>query len=681
MLHSVRTKLLTLLVAVVVATVAATTIIHTYLFRTHQVWYLQASALAVGTAVRSLLEQLHAQKPGVLLASLGDMNRYCHAIAMANYPTLAAIAVIDANGKTLFGNIPSEIRNTPLVNALFQDRTVLANLLAEDKPRFMDVAPGARGDLSPSMTAVIPIHGTGGEPTGAVVVALWADAVEHDLRTLVLTSLLAGLCVTLLAAALGRWGVDWVVMNPLQRLLQAIREVSVQGAGTGGRIAIGKADELETLGQAFNDMLERLESSRSALARNEQFLEVIVENIPILLGVQEATDLRFVRFNRAGESMFGLRREELLGRTPHEVFPTEAATRYVARDQAILAAGVPVDVPEERVQSKILGERIFYTRKIPLFDEQRRPVYLLGISEDITERRHMEDVRRFGAFQAGIAEMSVSVLHNIGNAVTAVTDDAEQILRSAKELARVAELLAADIERTEITVSLMDKTTQGEQCIAVLRRLLTVQRGIVQAIQENGLQERSERIERSVRHIADIVRIQQSAVLPGGGASALSLQRVLEDALVMQGESLSRHDVTVTMQLDTSVDEITTYRNRLLQALINLIKNSYEAIRERQMEEHIAGHIVITTRPAVGGQVVLSIADNGIGIEQERLQNIFRFGYSTKVRGTGFGLHSVANFVQEQGGRIEAHSAGRHQGAEFVIQLPLRMIRESPIPA
>ena len=507
-----------------------------------------------------------------------------------------------------------------------------------------------------------------------MIVALWADAVDSDLRMLILTSLLAGLIVTLIAAALGRWGADFVVMHPLQRLLQAIREVSARGEETGGRVAIDRADELGTLGHAFNDMLERLERSRAALTSNEKFLEAIVENIPILLGVQDAATLRFVRFNRAGEATLGLRREDLLGRTPHEIFPVEAATRYVARDRAILAAGVPVDVPEERVQTKTLGERILYTRKIPIFDAKRRPIYLLGLSEDITERRHIEDVRRFGAFQAGIAEMSVSVLHNIGNAVTAITDDAEQILRAARDLGRVAELLLADADRTsKLLPSPGDSPHNLPQVVA---RLLTVQREIARTIQGDGIQERAARIERSVRHIADIVRIQQSAALPSGGSSSFSLQRLLDDALVMQGESLSRHEVTVTMNIDPKADEVTTYRNRLLQALINMIKNSYEAIRERQAEEPIAGHIVITSRAVSPERVELSIADNGIGIEQDRLQSIFRFGYSTKVRGSGFGLHSVANFVQEQGGHIEARSAGRNQGAELLIELPLRVVRE-----
>ncbi|CAK0757402.1 hypothetical protein CCP3SC1_280018 [Gammaproteobacteria bacterium] len=677
MLHSVRTKLLTLVISIVVVTVVATTVIHAYLFRTHQAWSLQTGALAAGTALRTLLEHIYEREPSLSSEDTNDINHYCSEM-VAVHPALAAIGVVDPAGKRLFGDIPNGITS-------FRDGVSLERVLMEGESQFTEARLDPNDEDAFSTVALIPIHDFLGRHAEVILVVLRADAIARDLGTLILVSLITGLLVAAVAAALGRWGTDLVVIYPLEKLLQTIREVTARGKETGGRVEIDRADEFGTLGQAFNDMLERLERSRAALTSNEKFLEAIVENIPILLEVQEATDLRFVRFNRAGEAMLDLRREDLLGRTPREVFPIEAATRYISRDQAILAAGVPVDVPEERVQTETLGERILYTRKIPILDEQRRPVYLLGISEDITERRHLEEIRRFGAFQAGIAEMSVSVLHNIGNAITAVTDDAEQILRGTEDLGRVAALLTADVERTTATLPIMDEqqaNTSERELKRVVMRLLAVQREVARTIaqiQSEGLRERAERIGRSVRHIADIVRIQQSAALPSGGAAAFSLQRAVNDALVMQGESLTRHEVAISVNLDPSVDEITTYRNRLLQALINIFKNSYEAIRERQGEEPIAGLITITSKSVAEGRLELRITDNGIGIDSVHLQDIFRFGYSTKARGSGFGLHSVANFIQEQGGSIGVKSAGLNQGAEFIIELPVRQIRKEPI--
>lgn len=66
-----------------------------------------------------------------------------------------------------------------------------------------------------------------------------------------------------------------------------------------------------------------------------------------------------------------------------------------------------------------------------------------GANHDITERKRAEELERFSAFQAGIAEMSTLVLHNIGNAITAVSQDAENIAHAGAELLHVASLLDA----------------------------------------------------------------------------------------------------------------------------------------------------------------------------------------------------------------------------------------------
>jgi len=66
----------------------------------------------------------------------------------------------------------------------------------------------------------------------------------------------------------------------------------------------------------------------------------------------------------------------------------------------------------------------------------------------------------------------------------------------------------------------------------------------------------------------------------------------------------------------------------------------------------------------------ISISDNGIGIAAENIVKLFTFGFTTRKRGKGFGLHSCANTARELGGSIEAHSEGLGKGATFVLTLP-----------
>jgi PAS domain S-box-containing protein len=130
------------------------------------------------------------------------------------------------------------------------------------------------------------------------------------------------------------------------------------------------------------------------LQRTHAFLDSIVENIPDMIFVKDARDLRFVRFNKAGEELLGHRRQDLIGRNDYDFFPKEEADFFTVKDRAVLESRKLLDIPEEPIDTKHRGMRVLHTKKIPLLDEEGRPQYLLGISEDITERKQVEEVLR-----------------------------------------------------------------------------------------------------------------------------------------------------------------------------------------------------------------------------------------------------------------------------------------------
>lgn len=139
----------------------------------------------------------------------------------------------------------------------------------------------------------------------------------------------------------------------------------------------------------FTDITERRKTEQE-LKKSETFLSNIVENIPNMLFVKDATALRFVRFNKAGEQLLGYSREELLGKNDYDLFPREEADFFTAKDREVLSANELVDIPEESIRMRDKTERILHTKKIPIPDESGEPLYLLGISEDITERKRAE---------------------------------------------------------------------------------------------------------------------------------------------------------------------------------------------------------------------------------------------------------------------------------------------------
>lgn len=130
------------------------------------------------------------------------------------------------------------------------------------------------------------------------------------------------------------------------------------------------------------------------LRRSEVFITSVLENLPNMIFVKDAKGLRFVRFNKAGEELLGYRRDELLGKNDYDIFPKEEADFFTAKDREVLRSGCLLDIPEEPIQTKDSGVRFLHTKKIPICGADGTPQYLLGISEDITERKQAEEALR-----------------------------------------------------------------------------------------------------------------------------------------------------------------------------------------------------------------------------------------------------------------------------------------------
>ncbi|MEK9142030.1 MAG: PAS domain S-box protein [Nitrospirota bacterium] len=124
--------------------------------------------------------------------------------------------------------------------------------------------------------------------------------------------------------------------------------------------------------------------------QSEAFVTSVLEHLPHMVFVKEASDLRFVRFNRAGEALLGKVQSELLGKTDYDFFPKPEADFFTTKDREVLANGSLVDIPEETIQTAA-GPRILHTKKLPIFGVDGTPRYLLGISEDITEQKRAEE--------------------------------------------------------------------------------------------------------------------------------------------------------------------------------------------------------------------------------------------------------------------------------------------------
>lgn len=133
------------------------------------------------------------------------------------------------------------------------------------------------------------------------------------------------------------------------------------------------------------EISERLHAEQEVRKTNV-FLDSIIENIPHMIFIKDAKDLRYLLFNRAGEDLVGRERDELLGKRDYDFFPQEEADFFVKTDREALEKVVPIDIPKESIHTQKKGIRVLHTRKIPIKDSLGNAAFLLGISEDITEQ-------------------------------------------------------------------------------------------------------------------------------------------------------------------------------------------------------------------------------------------------------------------------------------------------------
>ena len=407
------------------------------------------------------------------------------------------------------------------------------------------------------------------------------------------------------------------------------------------------------------------------LRRTQAFLNSVVENLPIGVFIKEAKEMRFVLWSKGNEELIGISRAEIMGKNDHDLFTKEEADAFTANDRKTLEHGHQVNVAEETIQTRHHGQRTLLTRKVPILDENGQPAYLLGISEDITERKlaeaELEQAQKKlvdTSHQAGMAEVATGVLHNVGNVLNSVNVSATLVMDHLKKskagsLTRVVAMLhehAADLG------AFLAGDPKGKQLPAYLEQLA----GHLANEQIVSIKE-LELLRQNIDHIKDIVAMQQSYAKVSGVLETVKVIDLIEDALRMNAGALVRHDVQLVREYHEHAPEITVEKHKVLQILVNLIRNAKYACDESNRHDKR-----LTVRVTNGDdRVRIAVADNGMGIPPENLTRIFAHGFTTKKDGHGFGLHSGALAAKELGGALHVHSEGSNRGATFTLELPI----------
>ncbi|MFK7818474.1 MAG: sensor histidine kinase [Planctomycetaceae bacterium] len=170
-----------------------------------------------------------------------------------------------------------------------------------------------------------------------------------------------------------------------------------------------------------------------------------------------------------------------------------------------------------------------------------------------------------------------------------------------------------------------------------------------------------------IKFIGDIVESQQTYARAAGLIEVVSVSKLFDFAITL----VAPHNLAA-IEIKRELDEDITLevdRQKVVQILSNLVKNGLEAHAGHPQESPT---IWLSSKRKGATTAQLSVRDNGAGITKESQAKLFSFGYTTKQTGHGFGLHSCSNDAISMGGSLSARSDGVGQGAEFVLELPIR---------
>jgi PAS domain S-box-containing protein len=500
-------------------------------------------------------------------------------------------------------------------------------------------------------------------------------------------------------------------------------------------------------------LLRREHATGERAKTAETFLNSIVDNIPNMIFIKDAGELRFIRVNKTGERLLGLSNQELIGKNDYDFFPEPQAKFFTQKDRQVLEAGIEINIPEEEIDTAALGKRWLHTRKVPILDDKGQPIYLLGISEDITESRQAEKDRKK-------TEVRFQTLFNSAADFIFVIDPEGKILQSNRYACDHSgyekhEIIGSNIKkfftgdsqdicdcnfpglrergynRADIEFVCKDGHIIQMECVATgvpdesgcFTSFLIIQRDVTdknRAQEEKQHQQEEmahvmrlssmgemasgmahelnqpltalvsycgtalklarempsppegyidilERASRQAHRAGEVIRHLREFVSKGGNdKTKVVLDDLIRGVIDFIRWDLRDRDIQVTFLPASRTCKIFINKIQIEQVLINLIRNSIEAIRGADIS---GGQVDIATRLAADGSTEISVADNGPGIEPSMSGLLFEPYQTSKETGMGMGLSISRSIIEAHNGKLWTDEQ-RQKGALFCMHLP-----------
>lgn len=360
------------------------------------------------------------------------------------------------------------------------------------------------------------------------------------------------------------------------------------------------------------------------------FLESILDNIPNIVFVKDGKTLQYLKINKAFEGLIGYTQSEFVGKTDYDVFPKKQADIFMEQDKNAIATWKVLDIPEEEVGTFSQGTKIFHTVKVPFRDQNRNGIYLIGISEDITDKV------------------------NLSKAQMAQKASEETLRRKIKFLDIAAHELRTPITSLSLLIQIAQK--KKDQNLPLNFDLLSRLKGP------------ADRLSRLVTDLLEMSRLERGllSLIPANEDVVALVNKCVEDfriqvpnrKIIFEGKGR-----VILVEMDSL---------RINQVLSNLLDNAIKYAEESDIE------ILIEDKT---DSARITVRDYGPGIPKEQQASLFTAfsrgssDSTIKTSGLGLGLSVSHGIIDLHKGQIGVNS-DKKKGCAFYFELPKKMAKQ-----
>jgi two-component system, NtrC family, sensor kinase len=369
--------------------------------------------------------------------------------------------------------------------------------------------------------------------------------------------------------------------------------------------------EITRVVESLHPITERIRLTQE-VELSARRLKRFIDSAEDFISMKDLTG-RYTVVNEATAKLFGLNPEDLIGKTAAELYPEDIAELIETHDREVVETRVPITFTE------ILhpGERELHlsTVRFPLLDFKGEVEGVCTISRDVTAEMRMQRQLVHTDKLAAIGKLSAAVAHEINNPLTGILAYAEDLLEEAG-----------------------DNREQVEDCEVIIRETL--------------------RCREIVRTLLDFSKPRSPT------RQRADLNEVVGNTVALVSRLAIFRDIELKQDLMAELPGVNGDQGQLQQVVLNFLVNAAEVLKG-------TGRILIRTwwrrREA---ECVLEVADNGPGIPDELIGQIFEPFFSTKRSTHGLGLAVSWSIIDRHGGRMEAENRDEG-GASFRVILPV----------